>query len=139
MKPTSHYLTCHGFNIHFTAWGDTSLPVVIAWHGLARTGRDFDPLAEQLAPHYRVIFPDTIGRGLSQWSHAPQEDYSFATYARITDLHVWRVGRHAYACALTAVTADASITPQHLRHRLQVHPEIVHATIELHHAPRAGA
>jgi pimeloyl-ACP methyl ester carboxylesterase len=56
----------------------------MAWHGLARTGRDFDALAEQLAPHYRVICPDTIGRGLSQWSTTPKDDYSFATYARIT-------------------------------------------------------
>ena len=84
MNHTSHYLPCHGFNIHYTAWGDASRPVVIAWHGLARTGRDFDALAEQLAPYYRVICPDTIGRGLSQWSPAPQDDYSFATYAHIT-------------------------------------------------------
>ena len=84
MKPSSHYLPCHGFNLHYTAWGDASLPVVIAWHGLARTGRDFDALAEQLSPHYRVICPDTIGRGLSQWSANPTHDYSFATYARIT-------------------------------------------------------
>ncbi len=84
MKPSSHYLQCHGFNIHYTAWGDASLPVVMAWHGLARTGRDFDALAEQLSPHYHVICPDTIGRGLSQWSAAPKDDYSFATYARIT-------------------------------------------------------
>jgi len=63
MTPSSHYLQCHGFNIHYTAWGDASLPVVIAWHGLARTGRDFDALAKQLAQHYRVICPDTIGRG----------------------------------------------------------------------------
>ncbi len=84
MKPSSHYLNCHGFNIHVTAWGDASLPVVIAWHGLARTGRDFDALAEQLSPHFRVICPDTLGRGLSQWSPNPKQDYSFATYARIT-------------------------------------------------------
>jgi pimeloyl-ACP methyl ester carboxylesterase len=84
MKPSSHYLPCHGFNLHYTAWGDASLPVVIAWHGLARTGRDFDALAEQLSRHYRVICPDTIGRGLSQWSANPKHDYSFATYARIT-------------------------------------------------------
>jgi pimeloyl-ACP methyl ester carboxylesterase len=84
MKPSSHYLPCHGFNIHYTAWGDASLPAVIAWHGLARTGRDFDALAEQLSAHYRVICPDTIGRGLSQWSPNPKHDYSFATYARIT-------------------------------------------------------
>jgi pimeloyl-ACP methyl ester carboxylesterase len=82
MKFSSHYLQCHGFNLHYTAWGDPSLPAVIAWHGLARTGRDFDALAEQLCGQYRVICPDTIGRGLSQWSHAPQHDYSFATYAR---------------------------------------------------------
>jgi pimeloyl-ACP methyl ester carboxylesterase len=31
-----------------------------------------------------VICPDTIGRGLSQWSAHPKHDYSFATYARIT-------------------------------------------------------
>ena len=84
MKPSSHYLPCHGFNLHYTAWGDAALPVVIAWHGLARTGRDFDALAEQLSSHYRVICPDTIGRGLSQWSANPKHDYSFATYARIT-------------------------------------------------------
>ena len=84
MKPSSHYLPCQGFNLHYIAWGDASLPVVIAWHGLARTGRDFDALAEQLSPHYRVICPDTIGRGLSQWSANPKHDYSFATYARIT-------------------------------------------------------
>lgn len=95
MKPSSHYLTCHGFNIHYTAWGDAALPVVMAWHGLARTGRDFDALAEQLSTHYRVICPDTIGRGLSQWSANPKHDYSFATYARITldlmdTLHITR-------------------------------------------------
>mgnify|MGYP000163824177 CR=1 FL=1 len=82
MKPSSHYLNCGGFNLHYTAWGDPSLPAVIAWHGLARTGRDFDALAEQLCDQYHVICPDTIGRGLSQWSRAPQDDYSFATYAR---------------------------------------------------------
>ncbi|MEY4711907.1 MAG: hypothetical protein RIS88_1357 [Pseudomonadota bacterium] len=51
---------------------------------------------------------------------------------RITDLHVWRVGRNAYACALTAVTDDPGLTPQDLRRRLAVHEEVVHATIEIH-------
>jgi pimeloyl-ACP methyl ester carboxylesterase len=57
---------------------------VIAWHGLARTGRDMDELAEHLsALGYRVICPDTIGRGLSQWSGAPEQEYCLAFYARI--------------------------------------------------------
>jgi cation diffusion facilitator family transporter len=51
----------------------------------------------------------------------------------LTDLHVWRVGRDVYACALTAVTHDTALTPDDLRVRLAVHEEIVHATIELHH------
>lgn len=58
---------------------------------------------------------------------------------RIADLHVWRVGRAAYACALSVVTADPGLTPDSVRQRLAVHEEIVHATIEiLHHQDRAG-
>lgn len=53
---------------------------------------------------------------------------------RITDLHVWRVGRNVYACALAVVTSDAALTPDDLRRRLAVHEEVVHATIEVHHA-----
>jgi pimeloyl-ACP methyl ester carboxylesterase len=45
--------------------------VVVAWHGLARTGRDMDPIAAVLAQRFRVICPDTLGRGLSQWSPCP--------------------------------------------------------------------
>jgi pimeloyl-ACP methyl ester carboxylesterase len=82
-KPTSHYIDCAGFNLHVTTWGETHLPAVICWHGLARTGRDFDDLAEQLAHEYFVICPDTIGRGWSQWSSEPDKDYCFANYSRI--------------------------------------------------------
>jgi len=51
---------------------------------------------------------------------------------RIADLHVWRVGKQAYACALSAVTHDAGLTPNRVRELLSVHEEIVHATIEIH-------
>ncbi len=52
---------------------------------------------------------------------------------RITDLHVWRVGKQVYSCAMTVVTRDRSLTPAALRERLSVHEEIVHSTIEIHH------
>ena len=52
--------------------------------------------------------------------------------SRVTDLHVWRVGRASYACALTVVTRDATLTAQHIRERLAIHSEVVHATIEVH-------
>lgn len=83
MAFTSHYLRCAGFEIHYTQWGEDSAPAVIAWHGLARTGRDMDELAEHLSGRYRVICPDTIGRGLSQWSQQPAQDYCLESYARI--------------------------------------------------------
>jgi cation diffusion facilitator family transporter len=49
----------------------------------------------------------------------------------ITDLHVWRVGKRAYSCALSIVTHDAELTPNTVRKWLSVHEEIVHATIEI--------
>lgn len=52
---------------------------------------------------------------------------------RITDLHVWRVGRQHYSCALSVVTDNAALTPDNLRERIGVHEEVVHATIEVRH------
>src|SRR5512139_718973 len=54
---------------------------------------------------------------------------------RITDLHVWRVGKSVYSCALTVVTHNASLTADDIRKRLAVHEEIVHSTIEVHLCP----
>ena len=83
-SPTSNYLQCAGREIHYMEWGAANADVVIAWHGLARTGRDMDELAEHLsALGYRVICPDTIGRGLSEWSPDPRNEYCLAFYARI--------------------------------------------------------
>jgi cation diffusion facilitator family transporter len=52
---------------------------------------------------------------------------------RITDLHVWRVGKKVYSCAMTVVTHDRALTPDAVRERLSVHEEIVHSTIEIHY------
>ncbi|MDR2240123.1 MAG: CDF family Co(II)/Ni(II) efflux transporter DmeF [Zoogloeaceae bacterium] len=54
---------------------------------------------------------------------------------RIADLHVWRVGKQSYACAITLVTHDATLTPNGVRERLSAHEEIVHSTIEIHRCP----
>lgn len=79
---TSNYATCAGYEIHFTEWGHGNSDLVVMWHGLARTGRDFDPCARHFAGRYRVICPDTIGRGLSQWARR-DEDYCLDVYADI--------------------------------------------------------
>jgi pimeloyl-ACP methyl ester carboxylesterase len=83
MTPTSNYLVCHEREIHYTEWGAEHDESVIAWHGLARTARDMDDIAAHLSSRYRVICPDTIGRGLSQWSPAPEEEYCLAFYGKL--------------------------------------------------------
>jgi pimeloyl-ACP methyl ester carboxylesterase len=83
MPGSSQYAVCAGREIHFMEWGAQHSRTVIAWHGLARTGRDMDELAEHLSGRYRVICPDTIGRGFSQWSPNPGVEYTLAFYARI--------------------------------------------------------
>ena len=83
-EAVSQYATCAGREIHYTEWGSSSSKTVIAWHGLARTGRDMDELAAYLTSRgYRVICPDTIGRGLSQWSPKPELEYCLSFYALI--------------------------------------------------------
>jgi len=52
--------------------------------------------------------------------------------SHIADLHVWRVGKRAYSCALSVVTHDESLTADRVREWLSTHEEIVHATIEIH-------
>ena len=86
MSFTSHYLTCAGRELHYTDWRPAA-PVrgtVVAWHGLARTGRDMDELAAHLSARgWRVLCPDMVGRGLSQWAEHPKDEYCLAFYARI--------------------------------------------------------
>lgn len=54
-----------------------------------------------------------------------------AADTRITDLHVWRVGRGAYACEVSLLTKDDSLTPARVREQLSIHEEIVHVTVEI--------
>lgn len=67
---------------------------------------------------------DEIREVISQ--HTPPE------ITRLTDLHVWRVGKNAYACALSLVTMDSDLTPTSVRKQLAIHEEVVHITVEIH-------
>jgi pimeloyl-ACP methyl ester carboxylesterase len=89
---TSHYLRCEGRELHYTEWGAEHAETVIAWHGLARTGRDMDDIAEHLSQRWRVLCPDTIGRGLSQWSPAPEREYCLDFYVRLAVAFVDQLG-----------------------------------------------
>jgi len=54
-------------------------PAVLCLPGLTRNSRDFESLAQHLAPRYRVICPDLRGRGLSARDPVWQ-NYQPATY-----------------------------------------------------------
>jgi len=89
-KSLSHYVDCVDREIHVTEWGAGRAEKIVMWHGLARTGRDFDALAWHLADRYHIIAPDTLGRGLSQWASDPKAQYSYAFYRKIAEALVER-------------------------------------------------
>jgi pimeloyl-ACP methyl ester carboxylesterase len=61
-------------------WGDpANRRVLVCVHGLSRQGRDFDTLAADLCAHYRVVCPDVVGRGHSDWLADPM-GYSVPQY-----------------------------------------------------------
>lgn len=71
-------------HIAYQEWGNPQQKkVLIAVHGLTRNSRDFDDLAEELQSDYRIICPDVVGRGESDWLSNPS-DYGIPLY--ISDL-----------------------------------------------------
>lgn len=82
--PRLHHVLCIDPNgLHRMAyweWGAADNPrVVVCVHGLTRQGRDFDTLARALSHEFRVICPDVVGRGQSDWLKDPL-GYQVPTY-----------------------------------------------------------
>lgn len=74
-------LTTRGFHhVAYNEWGRKDrAQTVICVHGLTRNSRDFDTLAQALEQDRRVVCPDVVGRGRSDWLSDKQQ-YTFATY-----------------------------------------------------------
>lgn len=70
-----------GFHrIAYTEWGDAANPrVLVCVHGLSRNGRDFDEIAAALSDSYRVVCPDVVGRGDSDYLPV-KEQYDYKLY-----------------------------------------------------------
>lgn len=65
----------------YVEWGDPrNARVLVCAHGLTRCGRDFDFLAQALAADFRVVCPDVVGRGRSDWL-ADKALYGIPQYA----------------------------------------------------------
>lgn len=57
----------------YKEWGDPQNPkVLLCVHGVTRVSDDFDNIARELCRDYRVVCPDIVGRGRSDWLRAPQ-------------------------------------------------------------------
>ncbi len=88
-EPKLNYLPCadsgSGHRMAYWEWGPADAGhIVVCVHGLSRQGRDFDGLAQALVERsggaVRVICPDVVGRGKSDWLADPM-GYQVPTYA----------------------------------------------------------
>lgn len=133
--PRLHSVTCstpaglHRMAYH--EWGDPACDeVVLCVHGLTRTGRDFDALADTLSSRFRVICPDVVGRGLSDWLSNPSF-YGLPQYAsdiltllsRISPRRLHWVGTSmggliglVYASLIARYQANSAALPPAQRH-----------------------
>ena len=92
LEPTLNYVACPdaqgGHRMAFWQWGDPLAGhVIVCAHGLSRQGRDFDVLAQALCARgektghpLRVVCPDVVGRGQSDWLKDPM-GYQIPSYA----------------------------------------------------------
>ena len=92
LEPSLNFTACPdasgGHRMAYWQWGDPQAGhVVVCAHGLSRQGRDFDVLAQALcaraekAGHpLRVVCPDVVGRGQSDWLKDPM-GYQIPNYA----------------------------------------------------------
>lgn len=89
IEPTLNYVHCPdasgGHRMAYWEWGNPqSTHVVVCVHGLSRQGRDFDVLArafcDKAGNDLRVVCPDVVGRGQSDWLKDPA-GYQVPNYA----------------------------------------------------------
>ena len=114
LQPSLQYVQCPptagvqdisavGHRMAYWQWGNPKAAhVVLCVHGLSRQGRDFDVLASHLVKaaqgEIRVICPDVVGRGESDWLKDPM-GYQIPNYA--ADMLALLAQLHAQAAITT--------------------------------------
>ncbi|HUP51019.1 MAG TPA: alpha/beta hydrolase [Longimicrobiales bacterium] len=91
-------LSASGFHrMAYLEWGDENADrTVVCVHGLTGNARDFDELAGALAAAgYRVVCPDVVGRGASDWLADPE---GYALHQYVADM----------ACLVGRLRVDAA-------------------------------
>lgn len=139
-EPRLNYVTCvspaGAHRMAYWEWGNPENGnVLLCVHGLTRSGRDFDPLARALSSHYRVVCPDIVGRGRSDWLINPQfysiEQYVadiFMLIARLNPANLDWVGTSMGGLIglglAAAINASATLSPARGSHGLSANQRI---------------
>lgn len=84
-----------GYRLAYRSCGDGPRTLICV-HGLYRNGHDFDFLAEGLADGFRVVMPDMIGRGESDYATEPDR-YNTEHYVRDIQALAEHLGLERYA------------------------------------------
>jgi cation diffusion facilitator family transporter len=143
--PHSHDLNLRSAYVHVAADAATSVLAILALAGGWRFGWSWlDPVmglagAAVVGAWARRLIADTGKVLLDREMDDPVvgeireavERRGRESDTRVADLHVWRVGKASYACALSLVTHDRKLTPAMVREWLSEHEEVVHATVEI--------
>ena len=88
-EPILNFVDCPdasgGHRMAYWQWGNPDAShVIVCVHGLSRQGRDFDVLAQALVAQadgaVRIVCPDVVGRGKSDWLKDPM-GYQIPSYA----------------------------------------------------------
>lgn len=144
--PHHHDLNLKAAYVHVITDAATSLLAIVALAGGWFYGWDWlDPLCGLLGALLVAVWAKNLirlsGRVLldREMDHPVVDEIRTvigalpaAGQTQLTDLHVWRVGTGAYACALSLLTHDAALTPLAVRQALAEHEEIRHVTVEIH-------
>lgn len=140
-----HDLNLRSAYLHVVADAATSVLAIIALTGALLLGWNWlDPLmgvvgALLVARWARHLIRDTSRVLLDREMDHPVAAEIHDAVARIggettiADLHLWRVGRSQFACILSVVTHDHSLTPARVKQALAGHEELAHITVEIQH------
>jgi cation diffusion facilitator family transporter len=146
-----HDVNLRAAYLHVLADAATSLLAIAALVGALSTGWIWlDPAcgiagAVLVAVWARNLLAQTGGILLDREMDHPVVDHirraveALQPGNAVTDLHVWRVGRESYACAITLLTGDITLEAGAVREALAPNTQVVHTTVEIHHtAPLGG-
>jgi cation diffusion facilitator family transporter len=144
-RPNHHDLNLRSVYLHVLADAATSVLAIVALMGGWLYGWSWlDPLMGIVGAVLVAIWATHLLRDTGKILLDREMDHSVvddirevvetppdAGGTRIADIHVWRIGKNSYACVLSLVTHDVTLTSTRVREQFARHKEIAHATIEI--------